>query len=173
MIQREVRASLHTFSGWQEKMYPSRVQSSLMKVEKPFPLHRTKPPCEPSDILLPFLPCRAALEPSPRGQDTFTTSRCNFSLSQETNQGWQCWQLPEKTSKSHFAFAKFFQVEKALPSNTNPIALPIFRELPDAPERQLLETLAAEALKFTLREVLNFVHVVIYCNSEKLNPAFL
>lgn len=58
------------------------------------------------------------------------------------------------------------------------IILPVAGEWPDSLEEHTSGPVAAthadtEELKFTLCEVLDFVHVVIYCTNQKLHPAFL
>lgn len=72
------------------------------------------------------------------------------------------------TAKRDF-LGKFCQaVIKSLPKNTVLIILPVVGEWPDSLEKHLSEPVPithvdTEELKFTLCEVLDFVHVVIYC----------
>lgn len=72
------------------------------------------------------------------------------------------------TAKRDF-LGKFCQAAVKFPlKNTVLIILPVAGEWPDSLEKHISELVAVtrvetEELKFTLCEVLDFVHVVIYC----------
>lgn len=77
---------------------------------------------------------------------------------------------PSAIAKSN-SLGKFYQLAvKFSPKNNVLIILPTAGEYQDSLEKHMPETVAAthvymEELKLTLCEVLDFVHVVIYCTS--------
>lgn len=153
------------------------VQSNLMKVEKASLFHRTKAiHVNLVTFYCSFCPEGQPLSQVRRGKAHAHQDATSHCLRKQSNSGsvGNCQRRPVSHTwhlQSSSRLEKLFRQSAVL------TAFPVFREPPGPPERQLLKTLVTphvdtEALKFTLCEVLNFVHVVIYCTSEKLNPAF-